>query len=445
MKEHKLTIRELILLASVIFGMFFGAANLIFPVQLGQAAGNHWVPALIGFLVTGTIVPFLAMLAVSLTNSKSIYDLAAPVAPWFGLAVLIAVHFTLGPLAATPRSAATAFEMGIAPLLKKSDQPLAMLIFSAIYFIALYFSTLKQSRLIKLIGKYLNPLFLIFLAVILILAFVLPMGNVHHASQALYQSQPLLNGILDGYNTLDGLCLLGLTISIVYTTKNLGFHDKAIPKALAQAGLLSIILEAVLYAALVWLGVTSLGSIPLAENGGIAFGQIIGHYLGNLGILFTGILVVLAVFTTAMGLSASFGQDLHRAFPKIPYSVWLAVVTGGSFITANAGLTNIIKFTVPIVRLLYPLALVLIILGLFNHWIKQSPIIYRAGIILVVPEAILDFLIASPFHNLGFVQDATKFYYQFIPFAEQGFGWFVPAVIGITIGIIWQHSKGKLA
>lgn len=68
MTNKKLTWQQLVLIASLIFGMFFGAGNLIFPVQLGQLAGGNWLPATLGFLVTGTVVPFLAMLAVSVTT-----------------------------------------------------------------------------------------------------------------------------------------------------------------------------------------------------------------------------------------------------------------------------------------------------------------------------------------------------------------------------------------
>lgn len=115
MTNKKLTWQQLVLIASLIFGMFFGAGNLIFPVQLGQLAGGNWLPATLGFLVTGTVVPFLAMLAVSVTHSRSVYDVAKPVGHWFGLAFLVAIHLTIGPFFGTPRTAATAFSMGVAP------------------------------------------------------------------------------------------------------------------------------------------------------------------------------------------------------------------------------------------------------------------------------------------------------------------------------------------
>lgn len=39
--KKNLTFKELIFVASMLFGMFFGAGNLIFPIFMGQLAGHH--------------------------------------------------------------------------------------------------------------------------------------------------------------------------------------------------------------------------------------------------------------------------------------------------------------------------------------------------------------------------------------------------------------------
>ncbi|WEV55131.1 branched-chain amino acid transport system II carrier protein [Leuconostocaceae bacterium ESL0723] len=444
MKEQKLTFKQLILLASLIFGMFFGAGNLIFPVQLGQLAGHNWLPAALGFLLTGALVPFLAMLAISITGSKSVYDLAAPVGPWFAMIILIGIHLTLGPLVATPRTAATAFAMGISPLVKPEYQQIAMLIFSAIFFGLVYLLSVRQAGLTKWIGKYLNPLFLIFLGILFLAAFFLPMGNLSQAVGSAYQHHAAFQGVLDGYNTMDGLALLGFAVSSVYAAQAMGFTGKAVPKVLARAGLLSIAFEALVYLALVLLGVSSLGLFKPAENGGVAFGQIVSHYAGNLGVLLTGVIVTLAVFTTAMGLSASFAQDMHRVFPKISYTWWLRVVAIGAFVVANAGLTNIVKWAVPVLMLLYPYALSLITLAVLNRWVKQSPVIYRATMLLVTVPAILDALSSSALAQTSWVQAWHQNYVQVVPLAAEGFGWLVPALIGAAIGTLihwYQHRS----
>lgn len=89
--------RELVVLSSMIFGMFFGSGNLIFPVHLGQLAGRHWFSASLGFAISGALFPLLAILAVVVTNSDGLYDLARPVGKKFAALFLVLVHLTIGP------------------------------------------------------------------------------------------------------------------------------------------------------------------------------------------------------------------------------------------------------------------------------------------------------------------------------------------------------------
>ena len=435
MTNKKLTWQQLVLIASLIFGMFFGAGNLIFPVQLGQLAGGNWLPATLGFLVTGTVVPFLAMLAVSVTHSRSVYDVAKPVGHWFGLAFLVAIHLTIGPFFGTPRTAATAFSTGVAPFLAPKDQGLGMLLFSGAFFGLAYYLTVKQSGLMKWVGKYLNPLFLALLLVVLLLALVMPMGSTHQAVSATYQAHAGFQGILDGYNTMDGIALLALAVSVVYAVKALGFRDAQVSQVLAKAGLLSIVAEAVLYAALVLLGVTSLGQFKAAANGGDAFAQIVAHYAGNFGTALTGVVVTLAVFTTAMGLFVSFAQDMHLVFPKVSYLWFLRVIAFGSFVTANAGLTNIVAWSVPVLMFLYPISLVLIMLSLTAKYFNYAPVVYRSVVGFVALPALLDALASSPFMSGRLAQQVVNTYHQLIPFSALGFGWLVPAAVGTFVGL----------
>ena len=381
------------------------------------------------------MVPFLAMLAVSVTHSRSVYDVAKPVGHWFGLAFLVAIHLTIGPFFGTPRTAATAFSMGVAPFLAPKDQGLGMLLFSGAFFGLAYYLTVKQSGLMKWVGKYLNPLFLALLLVVLLLALVMPMGSTHQAVSATYQAHAGFQGILDGYNTMDGIALLALAVSVVYAVKALGFRDAQVSQVLAKAGLLSIVAEAVLYAALVLLGVTSLGQFKAAANGGDAFAQIVAHYAGNFGTALTGVVVTLAVFTTAMGLFVSFAQDMHLVFPKVSYLWFLRVIAFGSFVTANAGLTNIVAWSVPVLMFLYPISLVLIMLSLTAKYFNYAPVVYRSVVGFVALPALLDALASSPFMSGRLAQQVVNTYHQLIPFSALGFGWFVPAAVGTFVGL----------
>ncbi|MCM0582549.1 branched-chain amino acid transport system II carrier protein [Weissella diestrammenae] len=435
MDQKKQERRQTLLIASLIFGMFFGAGNLIFPIHLGQMAGDHWLLAAIGFILSGTLVPYLAMLAISSTNSDGLYDIARPVSHWFALFIVAAFHLVIGPFFATPRLPATAFATGVAPLLPVKYQSLGMLIYSAIFFGVAYLLTIKKADITAWVGKYLNPIFLFGLAALLIASFVLPMGNLQHTPLPAYQVGGIFQGFMEGYNTMDGLALLSFGITIVYALRGLGIKPQLISKKLAQAGALSIIAEAVIYFALILMGTMSLGLFKISDNGGIALAQIINHYAGRFGVIFTAVLITLAVLTTAMGLFQSFAQDMEVAFPKIAYRYWLAFIAIASFVVANFGLTNIIAWAVPVLMLLYPYALVLILLSLTKRWFNGAPIVYRWTITLVTLPALADMIAALPI--VSSVASLTQFadwYHDTIPLSALGFGWLLPAIVGAGIG-----------
>ena len=76
MTTKKLTLRQKILVAGTLFGMFFGAGNLIFPVHLGQMAGQNALPAIIGFIITAVGIPILGVAAIGITHSDGLQTLS---------------------------------------------------------------------------------------------------------------------------------------------------------------------------------------------------------------------------------------------------------------------------------------------------------------------------------------------------------------------------------
>ena len=60
--------RKMLLVSFMLFSLFFGAGNLIFPPFLGQNAGAAAVPALLGFLLTAVVLPVLGVIVVARFN-----------------------------------------------------------------------------------------------------------------------------------------------------------------------------------------------------------------------------------------------------------------------------------------------------------------------------------------------------------------------------------------
>lgn len=447
----KLDIKKTLLLASLMFGMFFGAGNLIFPVHLGQLAGLNWGPATIGFLLSATVIPLMALISLSQTRASGIYDLAKPLGRDFAIFFLIAVHVSLGPMIATPRTATVAYSLSFANWIPSSWQSIAQLIFSAIFFGIVYFLGSREQNLTKYIGQYLNPIFVILLVLIFLLAIFNPMGTLNHTAEAAYQTKAFSSEFIEGYNTLDAIAALAFGITIVRAIEAMGFSGRRqIAQITAKTGFIAIAGIAIVYIGLILLGATSLSHFKLSENGTTALMQITNHYLGSFGGAFLAVMGTIAVLTTAIGLTASFAQDFHRIFPKISYKKWLILTIGLSFMAANFGLDNIIAWAVPILMFLYPIAITLILLGLLSPLFNNASVVYLSTMIFAMIPAIMDGIANSPFSGLfkglvGYHDDKGVlhfgFYQNLLPFADMGFGWITPTILGFLIGFTLYKIK----
>ena len=102
MTTKKLTRKQRILVATTLFGMFFGAGNLIFPVHLGQMAGSNVIPAIIGFIITAVGIPIFGVAAIGVTHSDGLQTLSGKVGKGYGIFFTCLLYLTIGPLFAIP-------------------------------------------------------------------------------------------------------------------------------------------------------------------------------------------------------------------------------------------------------------------------------------------------------------------------------------------------------
>lgn len=433
----KLRSKDYLILGSLFFGMLFGAGNLIFPIHLGQLAGQHWLVAAGGFLLSGVLLPFLALLALALTRSTGIDGLAKPLGKWPALIFLIVVQTTLGPLFATPRTATVSYAIGIAPHIQAHNQRLVLLIYTALFFTLSYLAMVNASKITDWIGKYLNPIFLCLLAIIFILAFIHPMGSAKTATfTATYQNRAFSNGFLEGYNTMDGLGASIFGVAIITALREMGVQERK-TEALAtiRSGLIGISGIAIIYVGLIWLGATSRHHFSLAANGGTTLAQVAHFYLGTGGDILLALLTILACITTGMGLVSAFSQDFHRLFPKVSYQNFLRLSCGISFLIANLGLNSIIKWSLPILVFLYPLMIALILLGIVSPHFKQQVLLYRLTTCLTLIPACFDLVKALPpvLSQTSWAQVLIDFANHYLPLYPIGFAWLPFTLTGLIL------------
>lgn len=447
MKISKLSFRHTLIIGSLIFGMLFGAGNLIFPVHLGQLAGKNWILGSSGFLLSSVLIPLMSLLAISITRTNGLFELAKPIGKIYAVIFLILVHATLGPLFATPRTATVPYTIGFATHLPANMQSFGLIIFSFLFFAIVYYLSATEAKITDLIGKILNPLFLILLFGIFLLAFINPLGSTNTQVDPTYVNNAFTNGFLEGYNTMDCLAALAFGITIITSIKGLGIKKaKDISIATAKGGLLGILGAGIIYICLIWLGATSLNEFKLSSNGGIALAQISHHYLGTIGDALIATLTTVTCITTAMGLVVASAQDFHKIFPKISYRTFLAFNCILSFIVANMGLDTIITWSTPILMLLYPLAISLIIVAILSPLFHNDFRVYKITTGFTLIPAIFDMIKAlpAPLSDAQLIQSIISFAHQYIPLYEIGFGWLMFSFCGLIIGLLVHFfNKGE--
>ena len=448
--KKRLSFQQNLLVGSLLFGLFFGAGNLIFPVQMGQATGSNIMPATIGFLITGVGLPVLGVVSSAISESESLYDMAKPISSGYAILFTCLLYLTIGPLFAIPRTATVAFEVGMHPFIKEEYLKLGLAIFSFIFFaFTLYFS-LRPGKILDLVGKYLTPIFLILLSILIIATYAKPMGQINQFSpQGNYINQPLFTGLLDGYNTMDALASLAFAIIIISNVKKLGINNPhLIAVETCKSGLFSIICMSIIYTALVYMGATSLGSVSRADNGGIILSMVSEHYFGFIGQVLLAAIVGVACLKTAIGLITSCAEMFSKMFPNsISYRNYTILFTLFSFIIANFGLNNIIQLSIPVLMFLYPLAITLILLSLLNPLIHKQVDVYRWTTGLTLIAAFFDLCKALPQTMQGniVVKKIVDIGYLYLPGFEYGFGWVLASLCGFIIGLtIWSiRKKGR--
>ena len=90
---QRLSKKQLVFMSFMLFSMFFGAGNLIFPAFLGRASGTETWISMAGFIISAVGLSIMGVIAVAKIGS---------------------LH-TFGPLMAIPRTASVSFEMAVKP------------------------------------------------------------------------------------------------------------------------------------------------------------------------------------------------------------------------------------------------------------------------------------------------------------------------------------------
>ena len=81
-------IKKGFLIGLLLFGIFFGAGNLIFPAELGFRAGGNFSPAMFGFVLSGVGIAIITLVVGTMVNEGYKRELSIKVSPIFSKAYL---------------------------------------------------------------------------------------------------------------------------------------------------------------------------------------------------------------------------------------------------------------------------------------------------------------------------------------------------------------------
>lgn len=432
---NRLTNKEIMFMGFMLFSMLFGAGNLIFPAYLGQAAGENVWQAVIGFIISDAGLALLAFIAIA--KSGTFHTLVNRVNPTFALFFPMAIYLAIGPGLAIPRAGSLAYEMGVMPFLPTAigASPIGLLVYTAIFFTFVFWFARSPSKLVDRFGKILTPSLLILILLVFIKALFTDLPGFKEASFT-YKANPISQGFLDGYQTMDAIC--ALIYGIVFTNI---FKNKKVTKLTLQVkyliifGVICGLLLTICYFIIAYLGASTSIS-GTVDNGAIVLSTILHQLFGQSGTIVLGLIFTLACLSVCIGLITSCAQYFSSIFPKLSYLKWAALLCIISGFVANLGLSQILKVSIPILSLLYPMAITLIILGLFHDKLpSHHRSVYGMTIIMVGLFSLVE-IVNTEFFNGLFSELLSN-----VPFQTNGFGWVIPGLLGFVIGSMKKKTK----
>ncbi|GEP79257.1 branched-chain amino acid transport system II carrier protein [Staphylococcus carnosus] len=418
----------------MLFSLFFGAGNLIFPPMLGYTAqGNMWV-GMTGFAITGILMPYITVIVIAYYDG-GVEFIGNRVHPKFGFIFAVCIYLSIGALYGIPRAANVAYEIGAKSILPFHNT-WTLVGFSLVFFIVVGLIALYPNRMVDNLGKVLTPALLLVIGALCIAAIIHPEGKVGEP-HGKYAEAPLVSGILEGYYTMDLVAALAFSVVIVQSFKLAGISDsKKIVKNVILAGLISAVLLTIIYFSLAYLGITT--SKPGFENGASILTYNSVRLFGAFGNILFGVIVILACLTTCIGLvnaSSAFGM---KNFPKISYKTYVLVFSLVGFLISTLGLNMILQIAVPLLTFIYPISIVLVLISLVaivipTH-LKIAYILPTISTLIIsVLEILNTFKLIKPLNHL----------YQALPLSEQGLAWLYPFLVLTIIGIIIDFMRNK--
>ena len=435
--ENRLGARQRLVVGATLFSMFFGAGNLILPPLLGVQAGMATLPAAMGFFVAGVGLPVLGIVAVALAGT--VRELADRVHSVFSRIFVAAVYLAIGPCLAIPRTASTAFEM-LAPLMP-AGVPVEVVraVFSVVFFAVAYLLAMHPGRLTRFLGRITGPA-LIALIVIVVASSIAALAGApwpEAAPVAPYDGNAAVQGFLTGYQTMDLLASLTFGLVIATNIRAMGVDDtRGVMREVCVAGVVAGALLIAIYGGLAAVGFEQSVAAAGATNGAAVITGAATAHFGAAGTVVVAAIFLLACLNVCTGLISCCGTYFAEEVPRVPYRAWAAGFAVFSCAVANLGLDAILTFSVPLLSALYPIAIVLVLMGMAHRVCDALPLTWPVTVVATGAVSVATSLRDAFFADVWLPLDA-------LPWADLGLAWVVPALIAFGIGAVASRRRSS--
>lgn len=420
----------------MLFALFFGAGNLIFPASMGQNAGENVWWAVLGFIVSGVGLPLAGVLAMGYSGCKNLEELSGRVHPAFGLFFSVVSYLALCVLFATPRTGSVSYEIAIRPFLSDGGNDMIMMAFLAVFFILSYWLAATPQKLVDRIGKILTPALLLVILLLIGKSFITPIGTPVEATSA-YATSSLaaVQGFIDGYGTLDAIASLIFAILVIdFVIEDGAQTTQEITKEVFRAGVIAVGCLAFVYIFVAKIGADSVMAIGIQDTGAPVLSMSAMILFGNLGAGILAVIVLLACLSTSIGLISSCAAYYHTLVEKFSYKQWVAIISIVGFGIASFGLKTIITTTIPVLMFLYPPVIAIIILTFLHNMFEGRQCVYAWTVGLTLIPAVISGTQTAGI-SLGGID---TFFNTMVPLHSVGMGWIAFTISGFVIGMIWK-------
>ncbi len=440
MKSQNRT-KDLLVVSFALFSMFLGAGNIIFPPYMGAMAGSDWTLASLGFVLTGTGLPMLGIIAVAKAGGSA-QKFCARVSPIFATVLTTIILTFIGPLFAIPRTAATAVELAILPFMPASIDPNTLLTVGAlIFFVICLFFILSPNSVIDRLGAFLTPFLLIFLAIIIGIGIFKPIGEPIAPAPDRMGTGVFHYGFSTGYQTMDALASIVFGGTVAMTLQQKGYEGKSKESIMRKVAGLAGLGTMAVYVGFAWIGASGSGQLQTIPDRTSLTVTAIKLLSGNFGQILLALIIFLACLTTAIGCLLTASDYFTSLFKnRFSYKTVAVTLTLLSYLVSIMGVEGIINLSTPLLEIIYPVVIVLIALNLLGQKLVPYDEVFIGGVIAAIPFGVIQAL-----KTITVTKPTAEEILVHVPLGPQGFAFLIPALLGCIIGWFVGKSRARKA